>query len=206
MREACARRSHHVEQDAKHGFVGVDMRVLCPILRSKAPALLVVACAAVLGINEQDVNAYFWAIDRELSSHLKQHTYAACAVVGTHHRFGVVGFIGVVVGPWTAVPVCHEKQALRVLRIERGNHVGYGQFFVGSGGGYIAFLNYYSVAAFGEKRREVGQALGVSFGSGNTRPEAALSLDVGIGAVGIEIGSRESGGRVGSGVLGGGRL
>ena len=90
-------------------------------------------------------------------------------------RSGLGWIMTIILGLAGSVAATYGGQALGVY--QAGQPAG----FIGAVVGAIVLL--FIVEAFGEKRREVGQALGVSFGSGNTRPEAALSLDVGINEV-----------------------
>ena len=126
------------------------------------------------------------------ASYLEQHAHTACAIVGTHHRQGVVGRIGITVGPRAAIPVRKEQDALFGIGVVGGNDVAHIKrsaierlqfgFLLGDNG-----------TVFFELTHQIVAAARMSIASGHTRTESALRLHKSIGTVGIEIGSRHRG-------------
>ena len=105
--------SHHVQQDAIAGIIAYLPHLLCPHLAAQAPCVLVILqrfcpfrCAHVLGIKADEVYAQvLHGLLLDEACYLYHHRHTAGTIVGTKDRFPVVGLVGVVICPWTCVPV-----------------------------------------------------------------------------------------------------
>ena len=121
-----------------------------PVLCAEGPRLWVVLlvaplwCSPVFGIKADEVDAWqagsgrllavsrwllavggrLLAVGGEQACEFYHHGDTRCAIVGCEDGFMPVGFVGVVVGPWPAVPVCCNDDALRGFGFVAGNDVG----------------------------------------------------------------------------------
>ena len=123
--------SHHVQQDAIAGIVAYLSHLLCPHLAAQAPCVLVILqrfcpfrCAHVLGIKAYEVYAQIaHGLLLDEACYLYHHRHAAGTVVGTEDGLLVVGLIGVVICPWTCVPVGTQQYPVFCLGVGAGYDV-----------------------------------------------------------------------------------
>lgn len=88
------------------------------ILCSESPAVVVAVLSGVLSVRADEVDTDVLAeflVGRQYSCQFQHDGHAAGTVVGCHHRFVVLGAVGVVVSPRTAVPVALTRMRVAAL-------------------------------------------------------------------------------------------
>ena len=144
--------------------------------------------APVLSVKAYKIDAYgqLAGVSLQQTGNLQHHAHATGAIISSHHRLGVVGFIRVVVSPRTTVPVSTEHDALLFVWLIACNDI------IALKGGAVETFKCGSL--FGHVHAVVFELLYnplptqfVSLAIHCARSEVALLLTEGISGVGREL-------------------
>ena len=144
--------------------------------------------APVLSVKAYKIDAYgqLAGVSLQQTGNLQHYAHATGAIIGCHHRLGVVGLVWVVVSPGTTVPVGTEQDALLFFWLIACNDI------IALKGGAVETFKCGSLfghvhAVTLELLNNPLSTLFVSLTVHGARTEVALLLTEGISGVGREL-------------------